>query len=160
MSAASSEQKARYVQSSDAASPDWAAVAAGAWEAPSWKTAAREYHEAREHSGGKPPQPPDPRLVALLGPKVSLEQAQRRLIERHESGRAATSTIEALMYALRRGGAVLTDPNNARRLSELSEAQLHGVCARLQNLKPTIARLWTAEEVEALVAIWWNTHRG
>jgi hypothetical protein len=157
---AASPRNFRYVQSSDAASPDWAAVAAGAWEAPSWKAAAREYHEAREHSGGKPPQPPDLRLVALLDPKVSLEQAQRRVIERHQSGRPATSTIEALMYALRHGGAALTDPNNARRLSELSEAQLHEVCARLQNFKPKIARPWTAEEVEALVAIWWNTHRG
>jgi hypothetical protein len=103
---------------------------------------------------------PGPRLVPLLDPKVSLEQAQHRPIEHHESRRTANTTIEALMYALRRGGTALADPNNARRLSELSEAQLHGLCARLQNLKPTIARPWSAEEVEALVAIWWNTHRG
>jgi len=56
--------------------PDWAAVAADAWEAPSWKGAAREYHEARQRSGGKPPQPPDPLLLALLDPAISLEQAQ------------------------------------------------------------------------------------
>ena len=51
-------------------------MAADAWEAPSWKGAAREYHEARQRSGGKPPQPPDPLLLALLDPAISLEQAQ------------------------------------------------------------------------------------
>jgi hypothetical protein len=156
MTAAS--QKARYGESPEATAPDWPAVAAGAWEAPSWKSAAREYHEARQPSDDKP-QPPDPQLLALLDPKVLLELAQRRLLERRRDG-APASTVEPLMYALRRGGAALTDPNNARRLSELSEAHLHEVCARLQNFKPKIARPWTADEVQALVIIWWASHHG
>jgi hypothetical protein len=61
MSAAS--RKAAY---RNATVPDWAAVAADAWEVPSWKAAAREYHQARDRSGDKPPQPPDPQLLALL----------------------------------------------------------------------------------------------
>jgi hypothetical protein len=138
--------------------PDWADVAAGAWEAPSWKAAAREYHEAREHAGGKPPQPPDPQFLALLDRAISLEQAQRRLSERHRSG-AAASTVEALMFGLRDGiHALPTSPERLRRLSELNADQLKEVCARLQNFKPTIARPWTADEVAALVRIWGKSH--
>jgi hypothetical protein len=51
MSAAS--RKAAY---RNATVPDWAAVAADAWEVPSWKAAAREYHQARDRSGDKPDQ--------------------------------------------------------------------------------------------------------
>jgi len=127
--------------------------AADAWETPSWKSAAREYHEARQ-----PLQPPDPQLLALLDPKVSLEQAQRKLLlERRRDG-AAASTVEALMFGLRDGiDALPTKLERLRRLSELSETQLHEVCARLQNFKPTIARPWTPDEVAALVAIWTRT---
>jgi hypothetical protein len=141
---------------SDTAVPDWAAVAAGA-EAPSWKAAAREYHEARQGSGGMP-QPLDPQLLALLDPAISLEQAQRRLLTRRR-GEVAASTVEALMFGLRDGvDALATKPERLRRLWELSETQLHEVCGRLQNFKPTIARPWTADEVAALVSIWAKTH--
>jgi hypothetical protein len=158
MSAAQSAAsgKTSYEQSSEA--PDWVAVAADAWEAPSWKAAAREYHEARGHVGGKPSQPPDPQLLALLDPKVSLEQAQRRLFEYRQDG-AAASTVEALMFGLRDGiEALPANPDRLRRLSELSADQLKEVCARLQNFKPTIARPWTADEVAALVRIWGKSH--
>jgi hypothetical protein len=147
-------RKSIYGQSPEATAPDWAAVAADAWEAPSWEAAAREYHEARQRSGGKPPQPPDPQLLALLDPKVSLEQAQRRLLDH-----AAASTVEALMFGLRDGiDALPTKPERLRRLWELSETQLHEVCARLQNFKPTIARPRTADKVAALVSIWAKSH--
>jgi hypothetical protein len=128
-----------------------------AWEAPSGKVAAREYHEARDRCGDKP-QPPDLQLLTLLDRKVSLEQARRKLLERRRDG-AAASTVEALMFGLRDGiDALPTKPERLRRLSELSETQLHEVCARLQNFKPAIARPWTADEVAALVAIWAKTH--
>jgi hypothetical protein len=131
--------------------PDWAAAAAGAWEAPSWKSA------AREHSGDKP-QLPDPQLLALLDPKISLEQAQRKLLERRRDG-AAASTVKALVFGLRDGLAALPkNPERLRRLSELNAEQLRAVCARLQNFKPAIARPWTADEVAALVSIWAKSH--
>jgi hypothetical protein len=102
--------------------------------------------------------PPDPQLLALLAPKVSLEQAQRRLSEYRRYG-AAASTAEALMYGLRDGIHVLpTKREGLRRLSELSADQLKEVCARLQNFKSTIARPWTADEVAALVKIWGASH--
>jgi hypothetical protein len=134
-----SPEKARYGPS-DTAVPDWAAVAAGAWEAPSWKASVRQYHEAREHAGGKTPQPPDPQL------------------ERGR-GRAASMTVEALVFELRNGIHLLpTTRDGLRRLSELSADQLKEVCARLQNFKPTIAPPWTADEVAALVKIWGASH--
>src|SRR5262249_48260397 len=72
--------------------------------------------------------------------------------------RAAASTVEALMYSLRAGGAALACPHARRRLAELSEAQLHEVCARLQRFRPNIARAWASVEVELLVAIWVDLH--
>jgi len=142
MSAAS--RKPIYGQSPEATTPDWAGVAADAWSAPSWKVAAREYHEAREHSGGKPPKPSDPQL-------------ERR------SGHAASMTVEALMIGLReRGIAALTEPKVRRRLSECDEQQVAEVGDRLQKLKPEVLRRgkgklhrgWTAEEVEILLQTW------
>src|SRR5262249_47465102 len=131
-SMSASLEKACY-EPSDTGVPDWAGVAARAWEASSWKAAAREYHE---HAGGKPPQPPDPQL-------------ERR------NGRAASMTLEALMFELRGGiHGLPTKRRGLRRLSELSADHLKEVCARLQSFKSTIARPWTADEVAALVRIW------
>jgi hypothetical protein len=117
--------------------PDWKALAAGAWEAPSWKEAAADYHKARD---GRP----------------SIVEINR--VARAREG-AAASTLEALMFGLRGGiDALPTKPERLRRLWELSETQLHEVCARLQNFQPTIARPWTADEVAALVKIWAKSH--
>jgi hypothetical protein len=58
------------------------------------------------------------------------------------------------MFSLRAGGAALACPHARRRLAELTEAQLHELCARLQRIDPNIARPWTPIEVELLVAVW------
>ena len=47
--------------------------------------------------------------------------------------RAAASTVEALMFELRSGTSVLRESGAKRRLSELSEAQVREVGARLQH---------------------------
>jgi hypothetical protein len=67
-------------------------------------------------------------------------------------GRAARWTIEALMFQLRRGVEELKNPSAQQRLSELSDGQLRDVLVRLQKLKPEIAKSWTPEELEILVA--------
>jgi hypothetical protein len=111
-----------------------------------------------ERCRARVPQPPDPQLVAALDPKISLEQAHRRLFEHRRDG-AAASTVEALVFGLRDGiDALPAKPERLRRLSELSADQLKEVCARLQNFKPTIGRPWTADEVDALVSIWAKSH--
>ena len=96
------------------------------------------------------------RARRLLDENVSLEQAWSEI--HVPRGRAAASTVEALMYSLRAGGTALACPHARRGLSELSEAQLHDVCARLQRFQPRIARAWTPVEVELLVAIWVDLH--
>jgi hypothetical protein len=140
---AASHRNLRYRQS------DWADVVADAWKVPGWREAAVDYHKS---SGGKPPQPPDPLLLALLDPAISLEQAQRGLPERRR-GEAAASTVEALVYSLRRGVDVLAEPLTARRLAELSDDQLLAVGERLRRLKPEIARAWSAEGVAVLMQL-------
>jgi hypothetical protein len=72
---------------------------------------------------------------------------------------APQPTVEALMMGLReRGTGALLEPKVARRVSELSEQQLHEVCGRLQRLKPQIARAWTAEEITTLLDAWNTCH--
>jgi hypothetical protein len=96
-------------------------------------------------------------LRKLLNTSVSLERAWTEL--NRGDGQAPQAMVEALVYGLRDGiDALPTKPERLRRLSELSADQLKGVCARLRNFKPTIARPWTADEVDALVSIWKKSH--
>jgi hypothetical protein len=95
------------------------------------------------------------RARRLLDEDFSLERAWSEIND--APARAAASTIEALMFSLRVGGAALACPHARRRLAELTEA-LHEVCARLQKIDPNIARAWTPVEVELLVGIWIDIH--
>ena len=75
----------------------------------------------------------------------------------HFRGRAAQSTVEALVYSLRwRGIKALDEPDTQRRIGQLSEDQLHEVGGRLQ--ARTIVRAWTAADIERLVEIWVACH--
>ena len=67
-------------------------------------------------------------------------------------GRAADSTVEALMLGLRRGPQALSQPGTLNRLAQLSEQQLVEVITRLQKFKPEIAPAWTREQLEILIA--------
>src|SRR5262249_57252345 len=92
------------------------------------------------------------RLRRLLADDVSLHEAWYVLNRAALDGRAASATVEALMFSLRLGIKALDESDTQRRISELSEEQLHEVGGRLQRLKPEIARAWTAEEIERLAA--------
>jgi len=96
------------------------------------------------------------RTRRLLNEDFSLERVWSEIND--APARAAASTVQALMYSLRAGGAALASPHARRRLSKLSEAQLHEVSARLQKFQLNITRAWTAVEVEFLVAIWIDLH--
>jgi hypothetical protein len=105
--------------------------------------------------------PADPHLALLrqlMRENISLERAWRELNAAHFRGRAAQSTVEALMFSLRSGIRSLGQPETQRRISELSEEQLHEVGGRLQALK--IVKAWTAEDVERLVETWVAHHAG
>jgi hypothetical protein len=94
----------------------------------------------------------------LVDPGVSFERVWHEISDRRGKP-AAGSTIEALTYELRtHGTAQLRDAVCQRRLSDLHERQLHELCARLQKLKPEIARPWAAEAVEQLVKAWAALH--
>jgi hypothetical protein len=98
-------------------------------------------------------------LRALMDDDVSLERAYSEIHQHHFEGRAAQSTVEALMLGLReRGVAALKEPPVQQRLDALSEPQLHEVCARLQHLDSKSARPWTADEVVRLVELWAACH--
>jgi hypothetical protein len=92
---------------------------------------------------------------ALMAPGVSLTRAYQG----HFARSAASSTIEALMLGLReRGTRALKEAPVQRRLTALSEAQLHEVARRLERSKSEIARAWTADEVVQLVEAWAACH--
>jgi hypothetical protein len=68
-------------------------------------------------------------------------------------GRAADSTVEALMFTLRGGPDTLARPDALNRLAQLSEQQLLEVMARLQKFQPHIAPAWSREQLDVLVAV-------
>jgi hypothetical protein len=100
-------------------------------------------------------EPVDPRIVRarrLLADDISLGRAYGEIHTERLHGRAAEATVEALMFSLRNGIAALSRPDTLRRLSELSDVQLRHVAVRLQKFKPEIAKPWSPEDVEVLLA--------
>jgi len=94
-------------------------------------------------------------LRELMADDVSLERAYYAIHAKHFEGRAAAATVEALMYSLRqRGTAALKEAQTQRRLAALSEEQLREVAARLQRLKPHIAKAWSGDEIDHLLETW------
>jgi hypothetical protein len=103
-------------------------------------------------------QPQDPRILRarrLLADDVSYEHAYAEFMRERPTPEAA---IDALVSALRRGIAELTEPDILRRLSELDKGRLKAICRRLQNFKPEIAPPWPPEDVAALIAKWRELH--
>jgi hypothetical protein len=94
------------------------------------------------------------RLRRLVPDEVPLERIWHELQPRG----VAASTLEALMYLLRRGIGELTQPDTLRRLSMLTEGQLKAVCRRVQSFNPEIATPWSSDEVAALIAKWRELH--
>jgi hypothetical protein len=78
--------------------------------------------------------------------------------------RAATSTVEALVYSCRQGPSALDRPDNVRRLTELDEQQLREVHERVQRFRPELqyggcpATRWNSEQVDALLDRWNTCH--
>src|SRR4051794_24536624 len=72
------------------------------------------------------------RTRRLLDEEFAVERAWSQI--KDARARAAASAIESLMFSLRADGAALACPHARLRLAELSETQLHEVCARLQKI--------------------------
>jgi hypothetical protein len=74
------------------------------------------------------------RLRELIADNVTIERAWREI--NHSADRAAASTVEALVLALReRAAADLAEPECQRRLANLSTAQMRDILARLMALR-------------------------
>lgn len=83
--------------------------------------------------------------------EISLEAVIAHFNSARRRNGAPQPTVEALMFDLReRGTKTLEESATRRRLAELSDQQVIEVGNRLQQLRPEIARKWTAEEVEIL----------
>jgi hypothetical protein len=83
-----------------------------------------------------------------------LDQFAIRQVDPRLRGRAAHSTVDALMYSLRRGANELTQPDTQRRLSALDADQLEDICLRVQTFQPKIAEPWSADDVDLLISAW------
>jgi hypothetical protein len=132
---------------------DWKQVAHEAWNAPSWQEAAEKYREDCPNTEIAPDRLG--RLRALMDGTTSLERAYHDI----SRNRPAPSTlIEALMLSLRRGVTELIRPETQRRLSALDKHSLEFVCLRIQEIRPTIAPAWSAEDADLLISTWKKLH--
>ena len=116
-------------------------------------TFAKLCREADEKQRRKLPDPRLERLRRLMDDDVSIERAWHEI--NHPTDRAAASTVEALIFALReRGTAALAEGPVRGRLAQLDRAQVLQVGDRLQRLQPHIANAWTPAEVRQLFTTW------
>lgn len=96
----------------------------------------------------------------IQNPNLSVLQAEAILLAAHRRKHgAAETTIDALMYLLRRGLSALepSDPvqrDTLRRLSELTEMQIKDCCKKLGNRRPHIGPAWTKDELAKLALVW------
>jgi hypothetical protein len=71
--------------------------------------------------------------------------------------RTPKSTVEALMYALRRGLSCLSDPGNRDRLRRCDSAAIKEVAARLLSWNDRTAGRqpnWPPDDIDRLLAAW------
>jgi hypothetical protein len=74
---------------------------------------------------------------------------------RNANEQAAQSTIDAVMYSLRGGIAVLA---RDRRLALVDEAQLREMIELLQKRDGRIAPRWSDDDVKQLIQTWTSCH--
>jgi hypothetical protein len=111
--------------------------------------------EADRKAAARPQDPRLTRLRRLLEDEISLERAQHEIMRARP---APETTVDALVYSLRRGVHEVTNADTLHRLSGLGEGQLKAVCRRVQSFNPEIAIPWSSDEVAALIAKWRELH--
>jgi len=121
-------------------------------------TFAKLCREADEKQRRKLPDPRLERLRRRMADDVSIERAWHEI--NHPTDRAAASTVEALMLALReRGVAALAEGPVRQRLVQLDEEQVVKAGDR-QALQPDVARAWAPAEVQQLLEAWGGVRGG
>jgi hypothetical protein len=91
--------------------------------------------------------------LRLLEPSVSLERVWHELNTARLGGRAAATTVDALVFSLRAGVGALSHRDTLHSLSQLSDAQFRDVVVRLQKFPPHIAPAWKTNSLEVLLAV-------
>lgn len=139
-------------------SGDWEQVAQDAWNAPSWRKAAREHRRARaghvlivENSHEHLAQ-----LRRLMSGSISLERAWDEISRaaRQRYNEAPKATYDAVVYELRTHGLrQLSKPNCQRRLADLLIRQLKNLMANLQQRRGQYPSV-SDELLTALAAIY------
>jgi hypothetical protein len=71
---------------------------------------------------------------------------------------AAQSTIDAVMYSLRGGTAVLSRADVCGRLAVIGKHQLHEMIVLLQKRDGRIAPRWSDDDIKKLLAAWASCH--
>jgi len=103
------------------------------WDAPSWKTAARAYHEERKFND-RQPDPKTAQLRWLLSDSVSLDSAYREL-NTSENRPTPQTIIEAIIWSVReRGVTALQEPANQERLARCDDATRQQINSRIDKL--------------------------
>jgi hypothetical protein len=98
-------------------------------------------------------------LDLLLDEDVSFACAMGIIGDRQLRGNpAAKSTVDAMMHSLRAGAKALARDDVQRRVAMLEEQQMHDCCKELQHRNSNVAKSWTKDEVERLVATWASCH--
>jgi hypothetical protein len=118
----------------------WKEIAAEAWDGPSWKRAALEYHHARGSRTLIVEIEPNHlrQLRRLMESGVSLDAALNELkrLARERYNEAPKATYDAAAYELRTYGLPqLNNLNCQRRLADLSIAQIKNLMASLQRCR-------------------------
>jgi hypothetical protein len=111
----------------------WKEIAAEAWDGPSWKQAALEYHHARGGRTLTVETPPESlkRLRRLMD--LTFEQAQREITKNRPTPPA---TVEAVIVTVReRGLAALKEPANVERLERCDAAAKAEIERRIAKLR-------------------------
>ena len=117
------------------ASKSWKEIAAEAWDGPSWKRAALEYHHARGDRTLTVETPPESlkRLRRLMD--FTFEQAYREIND-PKNRPTPQVTVEAVIQTVReRGLAVLKEPANVERLERCDAAAMAEIERRIAKLR-------------------------
>lgn len=102
----------------------------------------------------KPPRSTLGNLVRQSQPTATAERTN--VVETRAA--AAASTIDALMYSLRKGIVALSRDDVQQRLVALDEQQMRDVCAQLLKRNSDVTKSWKPDEIEHLVIAWAACH--
>jgi hypothetical protein len=150
--------------STDTVGADWGAVIDGCrdllaiafGEYSNMDTFERACRDADCRAAARPQDPRALRARRLLADEdISYDRTYAEFMRARPTPEA---TVDALVYALRRGVVELTKPDTLRRLSDLDQSGLEVVCLRVQSFHPDIAGAWSAEEADLLITAWEKHH--